>query len=210
MGHEKRNYDIKIVMNGNEPEPVLIDDGHVIGSNDVLIFNKKTDGLKKVDHYRLTFEIQDFDDSPLRFVPNEKDVFWVQAGEECPRDFSELPGVIWVDHVHPKGKRIEVINMDMTELRFQFTLNFVDKNIANPTKADYIALDPGGGNQNAGGPGSGFTFESNLLAGGMAGAIVGLGAASFAAGGFVPAQALAFAAAGAVVGLTVGLVLDRF
>lgn len=191
-------------------DPVLIDKhGNEVNVSNPAVFNKS--GVRKVDHFRIKFVIEDFGRSRLRFAPNASDVLWVQKGGGpggCPlTPCHNLPYEIWVDKMHGEGKSIEVINMDLEPTQFWFTLNLVDKNnVGGP----FVPVDPPGDNQNGGGLGSGFTFESNLLAGGMTGTIVGLGAASYAAGGFVAAPALAFAAAGAVVGLIVGLVLDRF
>lgn len=209
MGHKSRTYDIKMVMTGNppKPKPVLSDDGHVIGPDDVIIFNKFVDDMKKPDHYRVRFDIDDFDNSALRFVPTKEDVMWVQEGTACPEEPCGLPGVIWVNKIDPKGEWIEVINMDMTELRFQFTLNFVDKTITNPTKNDYVALDPGGGNQNGGVPP--FTVET-LGACAVTGGIVGLGASMLASNALEPSGALIFGLGGALVGLIVGFVASRF
>lgn len=206
MGHKKRTYDIKMLMTGNppKPQPVLSDDGHVIKPDDVIIFNKYTDDMKKPDHYRIRFDIDDFDGSPLRFVPSEKDVMWVQEGTNCPEEHCELPGVIWVNKIDPKGEWIEVINMDMTPLRFQFTLNFVDKTITNPIKDDYVPLDPGGGNENGGNPP--FTSLASAM---VTGAVVGLGSTALASNAFDASTALIYGIGGAVVGLIVGFLFNR-
>lgn len=207
MGHKERDYDIKMLMTGNppKPEPVLSKDDHVIKPDELIIFNKSKDNMKNVDHYRIKFEIDDFDESPLRFVPYEQDVMWVQEGTVCPTSPCGLPGVIWVNKVDPKGKWIEVINMDMNPLRFQFTLNFVDKTITNPTKADYVALDPGGGNENGGTPP--FTSFSSAIA---TGAIVGIGTSALTTNSFVASNALVYGLGGAVVGAIMGLLLGRY
>lgn len=207
MGHKDRDYEIKMLMTGDppKPEPVLSKNGHVIGPNDVIIFNKYTDKMDKTDFYKIKFEIDEFGKSPLRFVPSQNDVMWVQEGTNCPEEYCELPGIIWVNKVHPQGKWIEVINMDMNPLRFQFTLNFVDKTITNPTKADYVALDPGGGNENGGNPPL-IDYASVILTG----AIVGIGATVLATNAFDAPNALIYGLGGALVGLIVKFLLDRF
>lgn len=210
MGHKDRSYEIEMVMTGNPPapKPVLKRDGHVIGPDDVIIFNKTTDDMKKVDHYRLRFDIKNFKDSPLRFVPEKRDTMWVQEGTVCPTDFCELPEVIWVDDVDKKGEWIDVINMDMSELRFQFTLNFVDKNITNPTKADYVALDPGGGNQNGGVGGSVVAPSQMDIAAGFFGSAAGGIGAVLATGAAMTAPDLLIAGLiGGVAGLAVVAVI---
>lgn len=158
MGHKKRTYEIEVTA--GDPPVRLLSDGNVVKPDDRIIFSKRTDQMRKVDHYRIRFKIKDFGDSRLRFVPNRDDVFWVQEGTECPKTRCGLPQAMWVDKIDDDGKWIDVINMNLAELQFQFTLNFVDKTISNPTKDDYVELDPGGGNENQGGGGSGFTFDA--------------------------------------------------
>lgn len=206
MGHEKREYKIVDAATGGAPKgtPALADEnGNVIAPSPPnqpeqrLIFNKHTDNMRKVDHYRIRFDIKDFKNSTLRFVPNRDDVFWVQEGTECPTNRCGLPGVIWVDDVDKGGEWIDVINMDLAKLDFQFTLNFVDKTITNPTQADYVDLDPGGGNEDQGGGGSGFTVSYAAIA---------VGTVAFAAftaygfglleSGFIPTRAYVMVAVG--------------
>jgi hypothetical protein len=186
MGYKKRTYEIEEIMTGNPPkrELVLSRKGNVIDPNVPIIFNKDDDKIKKVDHYRIRFDIKNFSNSRLRFVPNAKDVFWVNQGNTCPTSFCELPGVIWVDEVDPAGEWIDVVNMDMKVEEFRFTLNFVDKSISSPTPADYVPLDPIGGNQNRGERGSGFSFPlaPTLAIGFAAGLAAFFGARLFLAG----------------------------
>jgi hypothetical protein len=163
MGHKNRTYDVIEAVTGGPPHttPVLGQNGHVLPSDQLLIFNKNTDKLKKVDHYRIRFDIKHFSKSPLRFTPNKSDVLWVKkaAGpSNCPTSpCHDMPDTFWVDEMDEDGEWIDVINMDMTQEEFWFTLNLVDKN--NPTSTTYVALDPGGGNQNGGVAGSDFTLS---------------------------------------------------
>lgn len=163
MAKEDRTYKIVEALAGGPPNgsPVLGNkDGHILDPNDLLIFNKTTDKLRKVDHYRIKFEIEDFGKSPLRFAPNKADAMWAQKGSganACPTSACHMPGVFWIDDIHPQGKWIDVINMDMTEEEFWFTLNLVNKN--NPTSTTFVPVDPGGGNENGGGAGSGTMFD---------------------------------------------------
>ncbi len=165
MAKKDRTYKIVEALVGGPPQgnPVLGDDnGHIIPKNQLLVFNKNTDGMRKVDHYRIRFEIEDFSNSRLRFVPNKDDAMWVQTGtgnNSCPTTACHMPGVFWVDgNPHPQGKWIDVINMDMTPEEFWFTLNLVDK--SDPASTNYVPVDPGGGNENGGAPGSGSNFFS--------------------------------------------------
>jgi hypothetical protein len=160
MGYKKRTYKIEEAVTGGPPQdnPVLSYNGQVIPPNVLLIFNKNTDNMRKVDHYRLRFDIKGFGDSRLRFVPDIQNVLWAHRGSACPTEQCAMPGVFWVDDMDGDGEWIDIINMDMDAEEFWFTLNLVDKN--NPTSTNYVPLDPGGGNQNGGSSGSGFSFGS--------------------------------------------------
>lgn len=209
MSHKKLTYKIHVDMSQNPPVSLVDNNGKVVNSTNPLVFDKNKDDIRKVDPYRIRFDIKDFGSSPLRFVPNKADVFWAQEGAACPRTRCGIPGVVWVDDVDKKGEWIDVINMDLTELKFQFTLNFCDKSISNPTEADYIPLDPPGDNQDGGGTGSGFTFSSFLTVGAVTGVTVGIGTAALVSNGFIPQDSLLYGIGGALVGLIVGFLFDR-
>ena len=214
MGHCDRKYEIVIDTSGPKPIPELTDDnGKKIPKSQLLIFNKDTDKIKKVDHYRIRFVIKSFSNSPLRFIPDKDNVMWAQPGGSetaCPTSPCSMPGVFWVDDMDSDGKWIDIINMDMVKQDFWFTLNLCDKSIKNPTQADYVPLDPGGGNQNMGGSGSGLLVLNTVLTvGGVTGAIVAMGTIALTNSEFV-AQTVALAGlAGAAVGLAVGFVFAR-
>lgn len=185
MAKKDRTYKIVEALTGGplKGNPVLGDEeGKIIPANQLLVFNKTTDGLRKVDHYRIRFEIEDFSGSPLRFVPDIDNVMWAQKGigkNSCPTSACHLPGVFWVDDTHPQGKWIDVINMDMTKEEFWFTLNLVDK--SNPTSTTYVPVDPGGGNENGGSAGSGSLFDHfySIALGAGAGLVAFFGAKLF-------------------------------
>ena len=106
------------------------------------------------------------------------------------------------------GKWIDIINMDLVKEDFWFTLNFCDKSISNPTQADYVPLDPGGGNQNEGSAGS--DFQSYALAGTAAGAVAAMAAAALLSENNLVAQnLLIYGLIGAVLGGIIGLVFGR-
>lgn len=209
MTHKKLEYKIKVDMSANPPVRLADEDGKVLDTDYCLVFNKDTDGIRKVDPYRIRFCIEDFKNSPLRFVPNKDDMFWAQEGTACPQSRCEIPGMMWVDDFDKKGEWIDVINMDLTELKFHFTLNFVRKDVANPTEADYIPLDPPGGNENGGGTGSGFTLSAYMTTGVVTGAVVGIGTAALVSYGFVAQNAWLYGIGGALVGIIVGLLFGR-
>jgi hypothetical protein len=208
MGVKKRTYEIKMDMSGSKPTPVLKYDGKVMGPTEKLIFNKSTDGMKKVDHYRIRFEIEDFSNATLRFIPDASNVMWAQNGTSCPTSPCQLPAVFWLDDMDKDGKWIDIINMDLVKEDFWFTLNFCDKTISNPTQADYVPLDPGGGNQNEGSAGS--DFQSYALAGTAAGAVAAMAAAALLSENNLVAQNLViYGLIGAVLGGIIGLLFGR-
>ena len=188
MAKKELKYKIVEAGTGGPPQssPVLADeDGNILPPDQPLIFNKSSYNMRKVDHFRIKFEIDDFPNARLRFTSNTNDVMWAQKGTDntsCPTTACYMPGVFWVDDEpppHPGGKWIEVINMDMVSEDFWFTLNLVDKN--NPTSTSYVPVDPGGVNQNAGGSGSGFTSSAliSVALGVCAGVVAFFGAQLF-------------------------------
>lgn len=182
MGYKKRTYDVEEVMTGNPPtlQWRLTQNGQILDPAVPIIFNKNTDNMPKVDHYRIRFDIKHFTSTTLRFAPAIDDVLWVHQGTSCPQAACYMPGVIWVDDMDDDGKWIDVINMDMTVLDFWFTLNLVPK--SDPTSRNFTPIDPGGGNQNGGltatppsggGISSAVAFGSGLLLGALGTAVVG-------------------------------------
>lgn len=154
MASKGRTYDVVEAVIGGPPssKPVLSQNGTLLPPDQLIVFNKNTDKMKKVDHYRVRFDIKGFSKSPLRFTPNEDDVLWVKASagpNSCPTSAChDLPNTLWVAAMDPAGEWIDVINMDMTEVEFWFTLNLVPK--SDPTTSNYVPVDPGGGNENSG------------------------------------------------------------
>jgi len=170
---KKRTYKVEVLTTGPKPEPVLK------GNPGPLVFNKDNDGMKKVDHYRIRFELDNPNHTELRFIQDMKDVLWVHADTSaCPDSFCEMPGVIWVDEIDNDGEWIDVINMDLVKQGFRFTLNLADKNITNPTPADYVPLDPIGDNQDRGFAGSiRYTSTAATVALGITAGLVAFAAA---------------------------------
>jgi hypothetical protein len=164
MSSKGRTYEVVEALIGGPPssKPVLSQNGKLIPPDQLLIFNKNNDKMKKEDHYRVRFDIKQFSKSPLRFTPNRSDVLWVKAGAgpgNCPTSAChDLPETIWVDAMDPDGEWIDIINMDMAIMEFWFTLNLVAK--SDPTSNNYVPVDPGGGNQNGGVASSRQSFSS--------------------------------------------------
>ena len=185
MTSKGRTYEIVEALTGGPPsaKPVLSRNGHIIPSSQLLIFNKTTDNIRKTDHYRVRFDIDKFAQSPLRFTPNQSDALWVKLGTgaaSCPTSAChDLPDTFWIDEMDPNGEWIDVINMDMSQQEFWFTLNLVPK--TDPTSTTYVPVDPGGGNQNGGLPGKSYDVSA------FGAFVVGLGVGALA---YVGAQLL--------------------
>jgi hypothetical protein len=149
MAKDRRTYEIQILTTGPKPEPVLK------GQSGPIEFDKKNDKMKKVDHYRIRFELDKPSKTDLRFIQDMDNVMWVHGDvTKCPDSPCHMPAVIWVDEIDDDGEWIDVINMNLVAQQFRFTLNLADKNISNPTPADYVPLDPIGDNKNRGSGGS--------------------------------------------------------
>lgn len=179
MAHMDRRYEIIEDLTGGPPnsKPVLGQNGHAIPPTQLLVFNKSVDRIKKVDHYRIRFDIKQFSQSPLRFTPSPEDVLWVKrgTGAACPTSrCQEMLDAFWVDEMDPDGGWIDVINMDLKKEDFWFTLNLVPK--TDPSTTNFIPVDPGGSNQNNGLAGS-FERANSLavFAAGVAAGVVAFG-----------------------------------
>lgn len=161
MGHKKRTIYVAVAAVGNPPATAFTmrENGQVLDPDVPIRFNKDVDGLRKVDHYRIRFEIQNPGRTNLRFIPHIRDVMWAHKSTECPTSFCEMPGEFWTDKIDKDREWIDVINMNMKPEAFKFTLNFADKSIQSPTPGDYVPFDPTGGNEDSGGGGSGFTVS---------------------------------------------------
>lgn len=213
MANDKRYYWIVERGTVDQPpqnDPILVDDqGREVDLTNPATFTKATNSLKKVDHHRIYIEIKDFPNAALRFAPDKDDVLWTKKGGgagNCPTTAChELKYEMWVDDpMHPLGKRIEIINMNLEPQDFWFTLNLVDKNLSGPL----IPVDPPGGNQNGGAAGSIFSFRSSA-AGAVTGLVVGFGVLA-ATVGFDAPNLWAFGLLGGLAGAIIGFAFDRF
>lgn len=205
MTKDKREYVIRVTKVGADYHTELLENG--VAKNDDLDFDKNADGLKKTDHYKLEFTIDNSqlaDADKVRFAPSDADVMAVHTDlNTCPPTGSQLQNVFWVDK-NKTGNKLQLINMDLKVEKLRFKINMVK--ISDPTATSFIELDPiiKNGNQGGSEPFSNFAVAPLLT-----GAIVGIGAAVFANAALVPQNALVFGIGGAIVGLIVGLVLDR-
>lgn len=173
---------------GGPPQgnPVLAnEDGGIIPPDDLLVFNKSDHpNMKKTDHFCIKFKIKEFDNSLLRFPPvsNMANAMWAQPGtnnNSCPRTACEMKGIFYSERVHPQGKWLEVVNMDMQVETFWFALNLVPK--TDPASTNYVQVDPGGDNRNNGAPGfdKGLNYFTAIALGFGAGLVAYFGAQLF-------------------------------
>jgi hypothetical protein len=209
-----RHYQIRVTETGNPLKPqleLLNEDGQPFGASEMIEFNKSVDKMKRHESYRVRFSIENFDNCRLRFLPvssgvdpQDSDLMWAHRQKSCPEDPCYMNDVIWVERAQHQGRWIEVVNRDKIVEDFWFTLNLCDKSQTSPTKADYIPLDPGGSNQNNGAP-----FIEFMAASCLTGAIVGFGTAALTNGQPLISAGPTAAVGGAIVGLIVGMVLER-
>jgi len=204
MAKSDRYYVIKVTKSGENYDTQLWENG--TQKNGELDFDKNGDGLKKTDHYKLNFTIDNGSlgsADRLTFAPVDDDVMAVHTDlANCPPDGSQMQGTFWVDKNH--NGRLRLINMDLTQQKFRFKINMVREN--NQAARPFIPLDPIVNNGNRGGA---EPFYSWRIAPIVAGAIAGIGAAIAVNAALIPTNAIIFGIGGAIVGAIVGLVLDR-
>lgn len=204
MAKNDRNYVIKVTKNDGNYVTNLWENG--APKNGEMDFNKNNDGLKKTDHYKLNFTI-DNGSLPtadrLTFAPADGDVMAVHTDLlNCPPDGSQMQDTIWVDK-NNNGK-LRLINIDLKEQQLRFKINLVKAN--DISARPFIPLDPIVNNGNRGGAEPLIQFRIAPI---FAGAVAGIGAAIVTNIGLMPTNAIVYGVGGAVVGLIVGLLLDQ-
>lgn len=170
-----------------------------MGPNNVLYFRN----CKKDQGFHIFYELVGADG--YRFPQNLRDALYVSNGSKtnCPmtaQTWGQFDPLLVMGGSGPGTERrvLKVWNKNNTQSEFAYTLRITDG-------TNWLNLDPGGENQNRGIP-----FQSYLLsAGGLTGAIVGIGATVLANSALVPMDALTFGIGGLIVGLIIGFVLDR-
>jgi hypothetical protein len=170
-----------------------------MGPNNVLHFRN----CRQDQGFHIFYELVGA--SGYRFPPDLRDALYVSQGPKsnCPttaQTWGQFDPLLVLDGNGPGMERriLKVWNKNNTRSEFAYTLRITDG-------ANWLPLDPGGENYNRGMP-----LQSYLLkAGGVTGAIVGIGTSALANSALVPMDALTYGIGGAVVGLIVGFVLDR-
>lgn len=209
MSKKDRDYTIKVTKPGNDYVVELFEGSTHIGQGQELDFDKNSNGLKKTDHYKLKFRIDDStlaDADKVIFAPEDTDVLWVWTDTSaCPTSGNYMPDTFWVDK-NNNGKDLRVINMDLRPEKLRFQINMVKAN--DPAARPFIELDPIVNNGNRGGD---EPFMSQyLMTGIVTGVVVGIGVAMLPVEAIMAPAALVYGIGGAVVGALMGLVLDRF
>lgn len=177
------------------------------GQDPNLVFNKTKDNMKERDYYLLEFHLDNEQGCQLEFVNDRAKVLSACRAEDavnnCAPEGSELPSVFYVHPTKKIGKNLlYVINSNPLVEDFFFGFSFVSK---DGTESAYF--DPGGSNQNAGSP----FMSASLISGAVTGGAVALGTtALIGAANFAPATAIVYAVGGAVAGLVIGLLVNRF
>ncbi len=168
------------------------------GPNGELIFEN--------DHHSgffVYFDLKDPNDLGYKFPPSNKmnDAVWSKLGENACPD-TEVWDIFDPRSVINKGMTLKVRNTNVGSEcgKFCYTLR-----VTKDSGVSYLPLDPGGDNKN--GPIA--PFMSPWIAPTVTGAVVGFGTAALVSNSFVAATGLMFAIGGAVVGLILGLLLDR-
>lgn len=204
MANNDRKYVIKVTKPGQDYETELLENG--APKTGELEFYKNNNGLKKTDHYKLEFTIDDrtvADGDKVMFAPSNDHVLAVHTDlTQCPPVGSQMPYTLWVDK--NQRDRLRLINMDLKPEKLRFKINMVK--VSDPTSQTFIPLDPIINNGNRGGEEPFVSFAYAPL---LTGAIVGVTAALLANSALVPTNALLFGIGGGIIGLIAGLLLDR-
>lgn len=205
MAKDTRDYEIRVTKDTQGYHTQLREGG--APKTDDLDFDKNTDGMKKTAHYKLNFTIDNSqlaEADKVRFALADADVMAVHTDlTQCPPLGSHMPDTFWVDK-NNSGSRLQLINMDLRVEKLRFKINLVK--ISDPSARPFIELDPiiKNGNQ-----GIAERSSSLAIAPLVTGAVVGIGTALLVSNALEPASILAFGIGGAIVGLVMGLLLDR-
>ena len=166
MSGEPRRVDVKVVYKpGATPNVELVSD---ITTKDGLLKFKN----EKHRGFWVHFNLDEVTLKDYRFVQSGMSPMYSALGDGCPKsglwdgfvphDLFERTLIVYNANVLPNGKNEE---------RFSFVLR-VTKDLDR--KKDVLTLDPGGINQN--GPTQPFSTAALLVIGGVAGALLALGA----------------------------------
>lgn len=204
MAKNDRDYVIKVTLSGGNYQAQLWEKG--APKTDDLDFDKNSDGLKKTDHYKLNFTIDNGSlgaADRLTFAPLDSDVMAVHTDLlSCPPDGSQMQDTFWVDK--NQNGRLRLINMDLLQQKFRFKINMVREN--NPAARPFIPLDPIVNNGNRGGAEPIYSWR---VAPTVAGAMAGIAATIAVNSALLPSNPIILGILGAIVGAITGVFLDR-
>jgi hypothetical protein len=170
-----------------------------MGPDNVLYFRN----CKQNQGFYVYYELDGYGE--YQFPADTGEALWVTHGSKtnCPTTnqppWGQFSPISVLDGNDGTPRRmLKVWNKNRVPAEFSYCLR-----ITNGT--DWKLVDPGGQNENRGMP----FYQYLLSAGGVTGAVVGMGATIFLMNAFVPSAALLFGIGGAAVGLVVGFVLAR-
>lgn len=199
MADKKVNVKVILHAPGSNPPYHFESNDVPIDKDNVIYFSN----CGKLKGFEIHYELDDTDNPGYRFPTRGShgdnhldEALWVTQSGGCPTAPRKWP-VFEAESVANGGLTLVVKNKNEDVENFFYTLRVAKG-------ANWLELDPGGTNQNGGMP---FT---SLMVGVIAGAVCALGAAALASNVLEPAGALIYGVGGAVVGLIVGFVLDRF
>lgn len=202
------NRKYKIIAKRNGANNYSFELENLTGGPANLTFNKTTDGLRKRDYYLLEFHLKNEPGCDLKFVDDRAKVLSAchadDAVNNCAPEGANYMPVLFVHPTMPLQKKlIYVVNTDPYSEKFFFGFSFVSEKYPNETPY----LDPPGDNQNGGLA----QFDWNMaLAGMVSGAVAAVATLSLAGNSLEPVNTLMYGAGGAIIGLIVGLVVERF
>lgn len=197
----EKHVRVKVVLHreGDEKAFHFESDDLPIGKENRIYFSN----CGKHKGFMIHFDLDDDLRPGFRFPTRQQhgndyleDALWAAETGGCPDRKSYWP-VFRAMREERGGGTLVVRNKNLEVQDFFYTLRVV-------RRTEWLDLDPGGSNQNGGEPP--LTAYAGLA---LTGAIVGLGTTALLTSEFVVSTGLLYAIGGALVGLVVGLLLDR-
>lgn len=204
MSKGKRKYKIHATRNGPSNYSFRLKDMN--GGPADLVFNKDTDKMRKRDYYELEFHLHNESGCDLKFVDDREKVFSACSEEDsvnnCAPEGSNFFPIVYL---HPtkkiQDKLIHVINTDDYKEKFYFGFSFVSR-----SHGDSAYCDPVGDNQDRGET----RFDWSAVLAGMVSGAAAAGATASLITSFDASNMLFYGIGGAVLGLVVGFLFERF
>ena len=152
--------------------------------------------------YLFHVQIEDEDDLGIKFAACP-DAIWIEKGTRCPTAWVKPPEQI--TDIRRENSQLTFVDRNNGDSQtLTYRLNFVDRD-GRPVAEIDPEIRNGGGTGNIFSPNVAF-----ISVGAATGAIVGFGAAIIADNSLEPSSAVGLAFGGALVGLFVGLLFEKF